>query len=73
MRRTPRAYWDPEPAQGEEPPLVGYSRKIFEERTKVVHKGLVPTKELAEELLTKGRQVIEYVHEHYAKPPRHEA
>ena len=42
---------------GEDPPFVSYSRRIFRERTKVVHKNLVPTKELAEELLTKARQV----------------
>jgi hypothetical protein len=57
----------------EEPPLVAYSRKVFEERTKVVHKGLVPTKELAEELLTKARQVIEHIHESETAPPGHQA
>ncbi len=58
---------------GEEPPLVAYSRRIFAERTKVVHKGFVPTKQLAEELLTHTREVIEYIHEHRTNPPRHEA
>jgi hypothetical protein len=46
---------------GEEPPLVRYSREIFAERTKVVHKGLNPSKDAAEELLLKARQVIEHL------------
>lgn len=58
---------------GEESPFVSYSRRIFEERTKVVHKNVVPRKELAEELLTKARQVVEHLHERRAQPPRHEA
>jgi hypothetical protein len=56
---------------GEEPVLVGYSRRIFEERTRVVHKNLAPTRELAEELVTKAREVIEHLHERAA--PGHEA
>jgi hypothetical protein len=68
-----KAVLGPRTRPGEEPPLVGYSRSIFSERTKVVHKGVVPTKDLAEELLMKARQVIEYIREHRTNPPRHEA
>jgi hypothetical protein len=58
---------------GEESVFVAYSRRVFEERTKVVHKNVAPGKELAEELLTKVRQVVEHLRERSPAPPRHEA
>lgn len=62
--------------QGEEPPLVCWSRRIFKQRTRIVHpKGdnqLVPERELRElaaELLIKARKVLEHLHERRATPP----
>lgn len=46
---------------GEEAQLVVYSREIFTNRTRVVHKGDVPTASSAEELLNKSREIIEHV------------
>jgi hypothetical protein len=46
---------------GEEPELVTYSRRVFDARTNVVHKGSAPTSTVAEELLTKSREVIDFI------------
>ena len=62
----------PRTRPGEEPPLASDARTIFEERTKVVHKNFVPTRELAEALLMKARQVIGYIRERRANASRDE-
>jgi hypothetical protein len=46
---------------GEEPEYAVYSREIFTLRNGVAHKGYEPAAKAAAELLTKAREVVEYI------------
>jgi hypothetical protein len=46
---------------GQEPVLASYSTEIFRARNAVAHEAFEPASSLAEELLIKARQVIEFI------------
>jgi hypothetical protein len=54
----------PRVRMGQGPVLASYSVEIFRLRNDVAHKGFEPTAAQAEELLTKARQVVEFVRTH---------
>jgi hypothetical protein len=59
---------------GQEAALVAYSREIFTLRNAIVHEGDEPTPAVAEELLNKAREVVEFVRKRSgAQNPRHKA
>jgi hypothetical protein len=51
----------PRPRMGQEPVLASYSTEIFRARNAVAHEAFEPASSLAEELLIKARQVIEFI------------
>jgi len=49
---------------GEEPVLATYSRLLFDTRNRVAHGGYDPQMTAAEEMLHKGREIVEFVRQH---------
>jgi hypothetical protein len=50
---------------GGEPEIAVYSRMIFRKRNDVAHRNLDPTGRVAEEILNKTREVLEFVHREF--------